>query len=103
MNTDRPITPELVPEWLELRAKCEERVKDLDKRQEELDKSLVEIENLLAVPLGCCQPWELSDARIKMRWAVHWRDDTLADIRLLEWKLQLLEATDNIMALCDAH
>lgn len=83
MNTDRPITPELVPEWLELWAKCEERMKDFDKRQE-LDKSLVEIENLLAVPLGCCQPWELSEVRIKMCWPVHWRDDALADIRLLK-------------------
>ena len=72
---------------------------ELDERQKELDTSLVEIENLLAVPLGCCQPWEMTDARIKMRWAVHWRDDALADIRLLEWKLQLLEATDNVMAL----
>ena len=41
----------------------------------------------------------MTDARIKMRWAVHWRDDALANIRLLEWKLQLLEATDNVMAL----
>ena len=52
MNTDRPVTPELVPEWLELRAKHEEKMKELDKRQKALDTSLVEIENLLAVPLG---------------------------------------------------
>ena len=87
MNTDRPVTPELVPQWLELRSKYEERTKDLDKRQEELDKSIVAVENLLAVPLGCCQRWELSQVRIKMCWVVHWRDDALAEICLLKWRL----------------
>ena len=99
MNTDRPLTPELVPEWLEPLAKYEERTKELNDRQKELDTSLVEIETLLAMPLGVCQPWELTDARIKMRWAVHWRDDALANLRLIEWKLEIVEATDKILEL----
>ena len=57
----------------------EARTKELDNRLKELDTSIVEIEALLATPLGVCQPWELTDARIKMRWAVHWRDDALTN------------------------
>ena len=71
MNTDRPLTPELVPEWLELRAQHEVRTKELDDRQGEFDMTIIEIEALLASPeaspLGVCQPWELTEARIKMR------------------------------------
>ena len=82
MNTDRLLTPELVPEWLELQARHEAKMKELDDRQKQLDTSIVEIEALLATPLGVCQPWELTEARIKMRWAVHWRDDALTNLRM---------------------
>ena len=99
MTTDRPLTPELVQQWLELRAQHEVRSKELDDRQGELDTTIAEIETLLAAPLGVCQPWELTEARIKMRWAVHWRDDALANLRLVEWKLDIVDATDKILEL----
>ena len=93
--------PELVQQWLELKAQHEVRSKEVDDRQGDLDTTIAEIETLLVAPLGVCQPRELTEARIKMRWAVHWRDDALANLKLVEWKLDILDATDKVLELHD--
>ena len=97
--TDRPQMPELVEQWLDLKAQHEVRSKEVDDRQKDLDTTVIEAERLLSAPLGVCQPWELTEVRIKLRWAVHWRDDALANLRLVEWKKDLLDNTDKVLEL----
>ena len=97
--TDRPQMPELVEQWLDLKAQHEVRSKEVDDHQKDLDTTVIEAERLLAAPLGVCQPWELTEVRIKLRWAVHWRDDALANLRLVEWKQDLLDNTDKVLEL----
>ena len=101
--TERPATPELVPLWQELMVRYEERVKDLKERQAKLEETMMAVENMLAVPLGCCLPGELSEARVNMRWAVHWRDNAIAEIRLVAWRMRMLSATDYFMEVYDSY
>ena len=91
--------PELVEQWLDLKAQHEVRSKEVDDHQKDLDTTVIEVEMLLATPLGVCQPWELTEARIKLRWAVHWGDDALANLRLVEWKQDILANTDKVLEL----
>ena len=99
MYTDRPASPELVVQWIELQAAYRRKEEELVKTQEAFDASLVNCERLLAVPQGGLAPWELVDARMEMRWAVCWRDNTLADLKHLRWKMELLDATDSVLQL----
>ena len=67
MTTGRPQMPELVEQWLELKAQHEVRSKEVDDRQKDLDTTVIEIERLLAAPLGVCQPWELTEAQDQVK------------------------------------
>ena len=53
MPTDRPVTPELVPLWQELKVKYIEKVKDAAERQTRVEEAMAVMENLLATHLGC--------------------------------------------------
>ena len=55
---------------------------------------MVVVENFLATPLGCCPLQELTEAKISMRWAVHWWDDAVGEVGLVAWKMRMLTATD---------
>ena len=81
----------------------EERVKDLKERQTKLEESMMAVENLLAVPLGCYLPGELLEVRVNIRWAVHWWDDAIAEIRLVAWRMRMLSATDYFMEVYDSY
>ena len=97
MPTDRPVTPELVPLWQELKVRYVEKVNDAKERQARVEDTMTVIENLLATPLGCRPLQEFTEAKINLQWAIHWRDDTIAEIRLAKWKLRMSSATDYFM------
>ena len=103
MPTDRPVTPELVPLWQELKVRYEEKVNDAKKRQARVEDAMTTTENLLATPLGCCPLQQFTEAKINLRWAIHWRDDAIAEIRLAECKLWMLSATDYFMEVYESY
>ena len=92
LPTDRPVTPELVPLWQELKVRYVEKVKDLKERQARLYETMVMVENLLVTPLGRCPLQEVTEAKISMWWAVHWQE-----VHLVAWKMRMLTATEYFM------
>ena len=55
------------------------------------------MERLLETPLGAHPLQEFTETRVELRWAMHWRDEAVENTRLIEWKLRMLEATDNFI------
>ena len=94
---DRPVTPELVPLWHELKARYLEKINDTNDRQARVEDKMTMMENLLATLLGCLSLQEFTEAKINLRWAIQWRDAAIAEIRLAEWKLRMLSAMDHFM------
>ena len=73
LPTDRPVMPELVPLWQELKVRYVEKVNNAKERQAHVEYAMTVIENLLATPLGCRPLQEFTEAKIELWWAIHWR------------------------------
>ena len=67
----RPVTPALVPQWLELKAEYIERAEDAVEQAARVRGAMAAMQRLIDAPVGTYTSEDFRDARIEVNWAVH--------------------------------
>ena len=53
---------------------------------------------LIDAPMGTYTSEDFRDAWIELNWVDHWRDEALEYACFVEWKLDMLNITDNLIS-----
>ena len=83
-TTVRPVTPALVPQWLELQAEYIEKAGNVAEQAARVRGAIAATQRLIDAPVGTYASEDFRDARIELNWAVHRRDEALENASFVE-------------------